>query len=213
MIKIDLHTHSIISSDGGIGESGYERLLQDKFLDCIAITDHNRIDFAEKMHKKLGDKIIIGEEITTTEGEMIGLFLKEVVPSGLSAIETANVIKKQGGLVSIPHPFETLRQGIQLPVLEQIIEKIDIVEVFNGRGKWRGKSDDAFIFAKKYHLAQAASSDAHGYHGAGKTYTQIHSLPSVSTLKKRLLNGSLVKEYAPLWTFLYPSWNRMKNTF
>lgn len=211
MIKLDLHTHSIISPDGGIGESDYKKLLGKKILDCIAITDHNQIDFAQKLHKKFGGKIIVGEEITTTDGEIIGLFLKEVIQPGLSAKETAQLIHNQGGLVYIPHPLETLRKGIQLPILEQIIGIIDIVEVFNGRGKWRGKSKEANEFTKKYHFTCAASSDAHGFYGVGETYTEIKELPTVSTLKDLLSNGIVRKEYAPLWTFLYPSINRMKH--
>jgi len=209
--KIDLHTHSIISPDGGISEAGYQKLFEKGVLDVVAITDHNRIAFAQKMQKQFGDKVIVGEEITTTDGEMIGLFLTEVVPQRLSAEETAKMIRQQGGLVYIPHPFETFRQGIQLHVLETIVAIIDIVEVFNGRGKWRGKADDAASFAKKYQLAGAASSDAHGYFGVGKTFSQVEEKPSRETLKKLLDQGRLQKQYAPLWTFLYPTINRIRN--
>src|SRR6266576_5491693 len=103
--KIDLHTHSIISQDGGITASQYEKILQAGVLDCIAITDHNETSFARIMHKKLGDRIIIGEEISTPEGEIIGLFLTETIPGGIRLDEAIASIKHQGGLVYLPHPF------------------------------------------------------------------------------------------------------------
>ena len=108
--KIDLHTHSIISYDGGITEKQYRKILEMGILDYVAITDHNETRFAGIMQKKFGDKIIIGEEIKTKEGEIIGLFLKKTIASGQSTEETAAAIHLQGGLVYIPHPFETRRK-------------------------------------------------------------------------------------------------------
>jgi len=213
MIKVDLHTHSIISPDGGITAEQYEELLDKKKLDCLAITDHNETKFAKMLHNKLGDKIIIGEEITTQNGEMIGLFLKQTIPAGLSAKQTALEIRQQEGLVYIPHPFETMRLGMQRDVLEKIIDCVDIIEVFNGRGRWRGKAKEAENFAKAYHLSPAASSDAHGIKGTGKTMSIIEKMPERDTLKKLLEKGSPQKNYAPLWTFLCPSVNRIKNKF
>jgi predicted metal-dependent phosphoesterase TrpH len=112
MLKVDLHTHSVASPDGGISESQYQQVLNKGTLNCIAITDHNEVDFAIAMNKKFGDKIIVGEEIMTTQGEIIGLFLTEKVPAGLSPEETVKQIRKQGALVYIPHPFETFRHGL-----------------------------------------------------------------------------------------------------
>jgi predicted metal-dependent phosphoesterase TrpH len=212
MVKIDLHTHSIISPDGAgsITEVDFQRFLEKGVLNCIAITDHNETYFAEKMHKKYGEKIIIGEEITTSEGEMIGLFLNHKISSGMSARVTAKAIHDQGGLVYIPHPFETFRKGIQLPVLEEIVKEIDIFEVFNGRGRWRGKAKEADLFAKKHNLIGAASSDAHGARGVGRTFSIIEEMPTRTTLKKLLAEGTLQKTYASLWTYLYPTMNIIK---
>lgn len=209
--KIDLHTHSSISPDGGIGRDQYTTLLKKGDLDCLAITDHNTTEFARELQDTLGEKIIVGEEITTIDGEMIGLFLKKTIRSGKTAQQTADEIHNQGGLAYIPHPFETLRQGIQLFVLEKMIHEIDILEVFNGRGKWRGKSNAAHVFAAKHDFAQAASSDAHGIKGIGKTFSLVQQMPTQQSLKQLLRKGTLQEEYAPLWTFLYPTINRIKN--
>src|SRR6266700_6012689 len=97
--RVDLHTHSIISQDGGITAAAYEKILQSGMLDCVAITDHNETSFARIMRKKLGESSIVGEEIDTPEGEVIGLYLKETIPGGISLDEAVASIKHQGGLV------------------------------------------------------------------------------------------------------------------
>jgi Predicted metal-dependent phosphoesterases (PHP family) len=74
MYKVDLHTHSIASPDGSLNEDNYRKMLETGRLDCIAVTDHNTIAFAKELHANLGDRIIVGEEITTLDGEIIGLF-------------------------------------------------------------------------------------------------------------------------------------------
>jgi predicted metal-dependent phosphoesterase TrpH len=209
--KVDLHSHSIISHDGGISALEYERALQSGKLDCIAITDHNETSFARIMQKKLGSKIIIGEEITTLQGEIIGLFLKETIPGGLSAEETVNQIHQQNGLVYIPHPFEVFRKGLQLSALETIQDAIAIVEVFNGRGIFRGKPRESQAFATQHGFAKAASSDAHCVMGLGMTHSLVSEFPTQKNLIQLLKNPSLVKEYAPFYTLFCPFLNRLKN--
>ncbi len=147
-IKIDFHTHSVVSPDGALTEAHYQKMLQTG-LDCVAITDHNTTAFAQKLHKKLGDQIIVGEEITTTQGEIIGLYLTDDVPAGLTGLETVKVIKKQRGLVYIPHPFETVRKGITQEVLDKIADFVDIIETNNGRAVFQNKSNGAKAWAAR----------------------------------------------------------------
>lgn len=209
--KIDLHTHSIISHDGGITAADYEQILTSGKLDFVAVTDHNETRFARMLQKKLGDKIIIGEEIGTQQGEIIGLFLKETIPGGLPIEEAVAHIKAQGGLVYIPHPYETFRKGVQEEGLQKTKKEIAIVEVFNGRGRLRGKPMLAAAFANGNKLARAASSDAHGVQGLGITYSWIEEAPTKSNLAKLLQNASLKTDYAPFYTILFPLINRIKN--
>lgn len=209
--KLDLHTHSIISQDGGITAAQYEKILQTGMLDCIAITDHNETSFARIMQKKLGERIIIGEEIRTTEGEIIGLYLQETIPGGISVDEVIASIKHQGGLVYLPHPYEHFRKGWQTGTIDRIAEDIDIVEVFNGRGRFRGKPVQAEQFALKNNMLQAASSDAHGWRGLGHTSSMLTEFPTHKTLKHLLTTAILDKTYAPVYTNFYPLLNRIKN--
>lgn len=211
--KLDLHSHSIISHDGGITKDGYKTLLDKGIIDCIAITDHNETSLAQALQKDFGERIIVGEEIATMEGEIIGLFLQEKIPSGKSGEETIKHIQEQGGIVYIPHPFETNRQGMQNETLEKLSQFIAIMEVCNGRGFLRGKPNDALAFAASHKLAMAASSDAHSAMGAGTAYSVVSSMPTRETLVTLLQNGTLVTRYAPLITLLSPAINRWKKKF
>jgi|SRR5579885_788338 len=209
--KLDLHTHSIISYDGGITAAQYEKVLLSGVLDVVAITDHNETKFARMLQKSFGERIIVGEEIMTTEGEIIGLFLQETITPYNSAPATVNEIVRQNGLVYIPHPFETLRKGLEQESLQTIVDKLAIIEVFNGRGKWRNKNILAEEFARKHTLAMAASSDSHGFWGIGKTYSLVSQSPTKKHLVRLLQEGSLQKTYAPLISYLEPLMNKIKN--
>lgn len=210
MPNIDLHTHSIASPDGGIRLEQYAAVLESGLLDCVAITDHDTISAALELHETLGDKIIVGEEITTAEGEIIGLFLTTPVQPHLSVVETARAIKDRGGLVYIPHPFETVRKGLDEFSLATISDLIDIIEVHNGRAVFQNKSSQAVAWAKVHHQSGAASSDAHGMKGLGTTFSTVREMPTVSSLVSLLAQAKLTTGRAPLHTLLYPKANRIK---
>lgn len=210
-MKIDLHSHSEASKDGGITPEQYADLLQNEVVDCIAITDHDRIDFALGMQKALGsERIIVGQEITTSGGDIIGLFLTEKIDANLSPQETVDAIKTQGGLVCVPHPFETVRKGISLEVLDAIAVDVDIIEGYNGRAVFQDLGAQARDWGAKNGKSIVASSDAHGRKGVGYTYTVIDKSPkSGQELLAGLNNAELIFKKPPLITLLYP----MRNSF
>ena len=209
MFKVDLHSHSIASPDGGITPDQYARILETEALDYIAITDHDRVDFALGLHKALGDKIIVGEEVMSKEGELIGLFLKERVKPGLSALKTAQAIHDQGGLVYVPHPFETVRHGVTRDTLDTITDLVDIMEVHNGRALVQNFSPQAAAWAKSHGKAGASSSDAHGYRGLGFSYSILTVSPTRGTLVESIRMTHLAHRRAPFYTLLYPKMNRV----
>ena len=211
MKKIDLHTHSEASRDGGITAEQYAYILRNEILDVIAITDHDRIDFALGMQKALGaDKIIVGEEITTSQGEIIGLYLEEKVDPGMSAQETIDAIKLQDGIVYIPHPFEKVRKGLQEDILTALIDDIDIIEGYNGRAFAQNFSQKTLAIAKQHDIPAAASSDAHGSKGVGSTYTTLKQQPTRHSLCALIARGHLVTGKPPYYTLLFPKINRFK---
>lgn len=210
MYKVDLHTHSTASPDGGITAEQYQQLLADNTLDCIAITDHNTIDLAAHLHKQLGNAIIVGEEIDTRQGEIIGLFLKETVPAGLDLADAIAAIKVQGGLVYLPHPFETVRKGISKQNLEPVAGLVDIVEVYNGRAVAQNKGPEATVWARLQQKPGAASSDAHGVKGVGTAFTTLSEPPTAKNLLKLLPTAHLTMKRPPIHSLLYPKLHRLR---
>lgn len=208
MFKVDLHTHSEASADGATTAEQYADILASEALDFIAITDHDRIDFALGLHAALGEKIIVGQEITTSEGEIIGLYINKQVQPNMSALKTAKAIHAQGGLVYVPHPFEKVRKGLQLATLQAISEHVDIIEIHNGRAFTKKYSIKAATWAKINGKAGAASSDAHGKKGLGHTYAVVQEAPSRGNLVSVLKMTALTYKRPPLQTYLYPKMNR-----
>lgn len=211
MQKLDLHTHSIASPDGGISAGQYRKALESGLLDYIAITDHNRIDFALSVQQTLGDRIIVGEEIMTSAGEIIGLYLTKPVAPGLSPQDTIDQIRKQNGIMYIPHPFETARKGLQPSTLETLTEQIDIIEVCNGRAFLQNRSQQAVVWSRMNSKVGAASSDAHGYSSLGKTYTRVSRMPSRSNVLDLLATGEIMTAPPNLRSLLYPKYHRLRH--
>lgn len=210
MYKVDLHTHSLASPDGGITALQYQKILESGTLDYIAVTDHNRIDFALELHKNLGEPIVVGEEIMTSAGEIIGLYLNKRIKPGLTPLETVKQIKDQNGLVYIPHPFETVRKGVHPSILEELSDYIDIIEVCNGRALLQNRSAQAAVWTKLNYKTGAASSDAHGFHGIGRTYTQVHEKPTRGNLLELLTTGTPRTSPPTVRSLLYPKYHRLR---
>lgn len=208
--KVDLHTHSIASPDGALTDVDYQHALESGLLDYIAVTDHNTIAFARQLRAELGERIIIGEEIKTTAGEIIGLYLKEAIPSHLSPRETVAQIRKQQGLVYIPHPFETVRSGISMRTLMDIADDVDIIEVHNGRAVFQNRSEIAKEWSVQQQVPGAASSDAHGVAGWGRTYSVLSAKPTPARLIQQLHQATYENRWPGVKGLLYPKMNRFK---
>lgn len=209
--RIDLHTHSYGSPDGRMRAADYKKMLLSGKLDYIAITDHDTVEAAVAIKERLGDlgeRIIVGQEITTANGEIIGLFLKHLVEPGQSIRKTTEAIHEQGGLVYVPHPFETVRKGVSLEALDSVSKQVDIVEVWNGRAVFQNKSHLARRWAKKHHVVGACSSDAHGKRGWGRTYTLVNRRPKPHNLVDLLSSARLKRKNVHIG-IVYPKLNRV----
>lgn len=210
MYKIDLHTHSSVSPDGALLPSHYEAALKRGILDYIAVTDHNDISNALKLHQAFGDQIIVGEEVMTGQGEIIGLYLKENISAGMTAKQTVEAIHGQGGLVYIPHPFETVRKGVSNATLDEIADQVDIIETHNGRAVFQKKGALARDWSVRHDVPSASSSDAHGWHGWGKTYSLIADRPTEKTLSSLLREADYFIGTVGMLGVLYPKFNRLR---
>lgn len=159
-MKYDLHSHSKYSSDGILDPKKIIKVAVKKGLDGIAVTDHNTIKGGLEAKKYETDdfKVIIGSEVMTTKGEVMGLFLSEEIKSN-DFYDVIGEIKAQNGIVVLPHPFDEWRYA-SFPAKEDV-KYIDNIEIFNSRCVKKKYNDNASKFAKKYKLGETGGSDAH----------------------------------------------------
>ena len=170
-IVVDLHMHTTWSHDCSIDVDELIDHAEAEGLGAIAVTDHNVFGGAlEAVERARGRKLIVipGEEVKTDgQGEVIGLFLTEEIPRGMSFAETVEAIRAQGGLVYVPHPFDRLHAIPDPATLHRHLAEIDVFEVYNARLLFEAYNDEALRFARKYNLTAGAGSDAHVLQGVG----------------------------------------------
>jgi predicted metal-dependent phosphoesterase TrpH len=163
-VLCDLHMHTEHSYDCSVPVPELLDQAEAQGLGAIAVTDHNVFGGAREALELARDRdlvVIPGEEVKTTAGEVIGLFLREEVPRGMSMAETITAIREQGGLVYLPHPFDRLHSIPDARTLHRHLNEIDVFEVYNAKLLLDGFNDEALRFARKYNLTMGAGSDAH----------------------------------------------------
>jgi predicted metal-dependent phosphoesterase TrpH/glycosyltransferase involved in cell wall biosynthesis len=170
-IVADLHLHTSWSHDCQIPVADLLDHAEAEGLGAIAVTDHNVFGGAlEAAELARGRELVVipGEEVKTAgQGEVIGLFLSEEIPRGLSFAETVEAIRAQGGLVYLPHPFDRLHAIPEAATLHRHLAQVDVLEVYNARLLFEAYNDEALRFARKYDLTMGAGSDAHVLQGVG----------------------------------------------
>ncbi|MCK4649489.1 PHP domain-containing protein, partial [bacterium] len=170
---------------------------QKKGINALAVTDHGTIAGAERLKRRVEEKkaeikVITGEEIFTTKGEIIGLFLKERIPYLLSPEETIRRIKEQGGLVYIPHPFIPLIANSLGEELYEFSKEIDIIEVFNARSFFKKSGRRASQFAQDRKIATAVGSDVHFASEIGNAYMELEDFNGPQEFLRNLRGAKAV---------------------
>jgi predicted metal-dependent phosphoesterase TrpH/glycosyltransferase involved in cell wall biosynthesis len=170
-IVCDLHMHTNWSFDCTVEPADLIMYAEGSGLGAIAVTDHNAFGGALETIELARDRelvVILGEEVKTDrQGEVIGLFLQEEIPPGMSFAETVAAIKEQGGLVYLPHPFDRMHSIPDPATLQRHLPDIDVFEVYNARLLFEAYNEEALRFARKYNLTMGAGSDAHVLQGVG----------------------------------------------
>lgn len=205
MWQVDCHVHTEYSSDGVVPVDKIVDICRHKGLQCIAVTDHNTIEGALRVKEAAKDDlhVIVGEEVKTSEGEVIGLFLHKHIPPGLTVGETVNEIKRQNGLVYIPHPFCRFRKSrIDFAALQRIIDHVDIIEVFNSRNIVKEDNERAYRFAAISKKAVAVGSDAHLGYEYGRSYLRIRPFSNADEFLVNLKSAGTVTRRSPLWVHI-----------
>ena len=167
-------------------------------LGAIAITDHNEISgavAAAEIADDFGVKVIVAEEVKTAEqGEVIGLFLSEKIERGMTMAETIAEIRRQGGLVYVPHPFDRLHSVPDYEHLLDIVEEIDILEVFNPRVALTAFNEEAERFAAKYRIVPGAGSDSHVAQGLGSVMIRVHDFDGPEEFLEAMRDADIVRK-------------------
>jgi len=204
LIRVDLHNHTHSSPDSILSPHRFVQEVRRRGLDVVAVTDHNTIRGALAVRELSEQPVIIGEEVKSADGEILGLFLSEEVPKGLAASETIARIKEQGGLVGVPHPFDSLRLALREDVMLSVIERIDFIEALNARMVFSAHNDKARDFAAAHALPTTAGSDAHSPWEVARCYVEMPPfegpLEFLAALKHGHLRGRLSTPFVHLIT-------------
>jgi predicted metal-dependent phosphoesterase TrpH len=193
-VKVDMHTHSEYSPDSRTPLAAQAAAIKAAGLNVVCATDHNTIEGALRLRELAdGFRVIVGEEVSSRDGEIIGLFLDKPVPRGLSAEETIARIRDQGGLVSVPHPFSRNRRfHLRRSVLERVWKDIDCIEVFNAREAFTQDNVRAAAFAKEKGLPGAVGSDAHRASEIGRAWVEVEEFVGRDDFIAALREGSVI---------------------
>jgi predicted metal-dependent phosphoesterase TrpH len=196
-VKVDMHTHSEYSPDSRTPLKSQAAALKAAGIDVVCATDHNTIEGALRLREIAeGVRVIVGEEISSRDGEIIGLFLEKAVPRDLSAEETIERIHEQGGVVSVPHPFSRNRlYHIRRSALDRVFGQIDCIEIFNAREAFAADNRRAEAFAKDKNIPGAVGSDAHRTSEIGRAWIEVDDFEGrdgfVAALRGGTVHGRL----------------------
>jgi PHP domain/Glycosyl transferases group 1 len=202
-IHTDLHMHTDHSPDCATPAELLLETAKEQGLGAIAITDHNEISGAveaQEIAARIGGiKVILAEEVKTAhEGEVIGLFLSERIERGMSMAETISEIRRQGGLVYVPHPFDRLHSVPDYEHLLEIVDEIDILEVFNPRVAFSAFNEEAVRFARKYSIVPGAGSDSHVAQGLGSVKIRLRDFDGPQEFLESMREADIVRKHKNL---------------
>ena len=203
LIDVDLHMHTDHSGDCVTPVDVLLATARDQGLGAIAVTDHNEVSGALDARSKAaeyGVKVIVGEEVKTAgQGEVIGLFVEERIPRGMSLEETIAAIRAQGGLVYVPHPFDRLHSVPDYEHLLAVVDDIDAIEVFNPRIAIPAFNEEAVRFAAKYRIVGGAGSDAHVAQGLGEVRIRMRDFDGPQEFLESLRDADIIGRPSSLY--------------
>ena len=211
MIRADLHVHTTFSIDSANTIDGIVARCQAVGINCVAITDHNTIAGGLELQQRAPFTVIVGEEVRTTEGEVIGLFLSQEVPRMLTPRAAVDRFKAQGGLVCIPHPFDRIRHSPLKPsALMEVLPGVDIIEAFNARTGLKRDIAMSQDFARAHGLPASAGSDAHTLREIGNAYVEMPDFDGPQWFLSALAQGKIVGRLSGPVAHILSSWTRIK---
>ncbi|MGB5932020.1 MAG: PHP domain-containing protein [Anaerolineae bacterium] len=210
-MKVDMHVHTCYSKDATLSLETIMESCERRGLDGAAITDHNTIAGALALKEIAPFLVIVGEEIDTTRGEILGLFLKEEIPGGLMPEEAMARIREQGGLVGVSHPLDRLRRSAMRQVaLLDILDELDFLEGFNSRVTFPSDNRKAQALAQARGLPITAGSDAHTAYEIGRAYVEMPNFNGREGFLEALKEAQIFGRLSPPWIHLVSTWTKLR---
>lgn len=205
--KVELHSHTLYSKDSLTSLELIVETCRRTHIDRIAITDHNTAEGALMLATMAPDLIIPGEEIMTTQGELLTFFVRETIPPGLSPADTIRRLRDQGAVISVSHPYDRLRKGAwDEPDLLKIVDDVDAIEVFNSRCIFAEDNAKALAFAQAHHKPGTVGSDAHIAYELGRATLLMQPFEGPADFYESLRRATLATKVSPVWVHLFSSY-------
>ena len=203
-IHVDLHMHTDHSPDCATPAATLLAAAEAAGLGAIAVTDHNEVSGAHEARElsRAGGravKVIVAEEVKTADqGEVIGLFIEDKIPRGMTLRETIDAIRDQGGLVYVPHPFDRMHSVPDYEHLLDVVEDLDAIEVFNPRVTFSAFNEEAARFAAKYRIVAGAGSDSHVAAGLGSVKIKMRDFDGAEEFLESLRDADIIRKRTSL---------------
>ncbi len=203
MLKVEFHCHTRYSKDSLTSPELLVKACHQKGIDRVVITDHNTITGAHAAQKLDPELVIVGEEIKTTQGEILAVYVKEEIPAGLSPQETIRILKEQGAFISVSHPFDIYRGGHwKVDELLEILPYVDAIEVFNSRCWSPEFNRQAQAFAKQHDIPGTVGSDAHAPLELGRSVLFLEQFQGPDELRSVIRRGTPKVHWSWPWVHL-----------
>jgi predicted metal-dependent phosphoesterase TrpH len=203
MVRAEFHCHTILSKDCLVPPERLVMCAVRKGIDRLIVTDHNTIAGALAARNYDPERVIVGEEVMTTKGELLAAFVRSVVPPGLSPTETISRLRDQGAFISVSHPFDEYRKGgwRERDLLE-ILHLVDAIEIFNSRCMQPRHNAYAREFAERHQLAGTVGSDAHTCWELGRSTQLLPDFGSADELRRGIRESRYSTRWSPPWIHL-----------
>lgn len=203
MLRIEFHCHTIFSKDSLTSPQKLVDVCRRKRIDRVVVTDHNTIAGARAAQALDPRRVIVGEEIMTTRGEILAACLMEEIPAMLSPQETIRRLKDQGAFISVSHPFDEWRSGgWEEKDLLEILPLVDAIEVYNSRCMSPAFNRRALEFAKKHNLAGTVGSDAHAAFELGRSLVLLEPFQGPDEMRQVIREAKFETRWSPPWVHL-----------
>lgn len=210
-MRVDFHSHTHWSDDSLLSPIKLIEAARNAGLNKIVVTDHNEIGGALEAQEIAPELVIVGEEIMTSRGEILAVYIKERVQPNLSPIETLEKLKDQGAFISLSHPFDRHRLGgWTLEELELMHPYLDALETLNARTIYSEDNQKAADYAEKHLLAGIAGSDSHSAGEVGKVWVDLPPFDDVSSLRNSIKSGKIGGNVSPFWVHFASRWAKLR---